>query len=221
MSSGSSRGSLASSRGSLASSRGSLSSISFTDIYGLPHYEPDALSDFSSHMQYVVPLDTLCRDGQYSEISGLPSFSKQKMSLDTPQSLASLSSRSSLSSLSPPSSPLDTPFLSASRDSPLTQMSEGLEEIMGALEIIRGHNSCLIDEETQGQSSHMQGCHSESKSLREIEAPFPSLQMGAGRFFCFLQVLLVVLKEYSKEKMAFLHLQLNKTGNDTKRLTPC
>uniref|UniRef100_A0A8C9P1B6 WWC family member 3 n=1 Tax=Spermophilus dauricus TaxID=99837 RepID=A0A8C9P1B6_SPEDA len=39
VSSGSSRGSLASSRGSLASSRGSLSSVSFTDIYGLPQYE--------------------------------------------------------------------------------------------------------------------------------------------------------------------------------------
>ncbi|XP_040194072.1 protein WWC3 [Rana temporaria] len=182
MSSGSSRGSLASSRGSLASSRGSLSSISFTDIYGLPHYEkPELLSEFSQPMRFdVVPLDTLCRDGQYSETSGLPNLSKQKMSLDTPQSLASLSSRSSLSSLSPPSSPLDTPFLSASRDSPLAQMSEGLEEIMGALEILRGHSSCLVDEETQGQSSHIQSCHSESKSLRESEAPFPSLQMGAG-----------------------------------------
>ncbi|XP_018409006.1 PREDICTED: protein WWC3 [Nanorana parkeri] len=182
MSSGSSRGSLASSRGSLASSRGSLSSISFTDIYGLPHYEqPEPLSEFSQHMRFdVIPLDALCRDGQYSETSGLSNFSKQKMSLDTPQSLASLSSRSSLSSLSPPSSPLDTPFLSASRDSPLVQMSEGLEEIMGALEILRGHSSCLVDEETQGQSSHMQGCHSESKSLRGSEAQFPSLQMRAG-----------------------------------------
>ncbi|XP_072283488.1 protein WWC3 isoform X2 [Pyxicephalus adspersus] len=178
MSSGSSRGSLASSRGSLASSRGSLSSISFTDIYGLPHYEkPEPFSEFSQHMRYdVIASDTFYRDGQYLETSGLPKLSKQKMSLDTPQSLASLSSRSSLSSLSPPSSPLDTPFLSASRDSPLAQMSEGLEEIMGALEILRGHSSCLVDEETKGQSSHMQGCHSEKKS----EAPFPSLQMGAG-----------------------------------------
>ncbi|KAM9320742.1 protein WWC3 [Gastrophryne carolinensis] len=177
MSSGSSRGSLASSRGSLASSRGSLSSISFTDIYGLPHYEKsEAHSEFSQHMRYdVFPLDPLCRDGQYCEATGLSNLSKQKMSMDTPQSLASLSSRSSLSSLSPPSSPLDTPFLSASRDSPLAQMSEGLEEIMGVLELLRGHNSSLVDEEC-----HVQGCHSESKCLRGSGAQYPSLQIGAA-----------------------------------------
>ncbi|KAM4046647.1 LOW QUALITY PROTEIN: protein WWC3 [Anomaloglossus baeobatrachus] len=178
MSSGSSRGSLASSRGSLASSRGSLSSISFTDIYGLPHYEkPESHSDFSQHMRFdMIPLDTVCRDSQYSETAGLCNLSKHKMSMDTPQSLASLSSRSSLSSLSPPSSPLDTPFLSASRDSPLAQMSEGLEEIIGALEIIRVHGPSLADEETQGTSSNMPGCHAE-RSLREGGAQFASLQM--------------------------------------------
>ncbi|XP_075052558.1 protein WWC3 isoform X2 [Mixophyes fleayi] len=182
MSSGSSRGSLASSRGSLASSRGSLSSISFTDIYGLPHYEkPESLAEFSQHMRFdMIPLDAGCRDNQYSEASGLPNLSKHKMSMDTPQSLASLSSRSSLSSLSPPSSPLDTPFLSASRDSPLAQMSEGLEQIMGSLEILRGHAPSLVDEETQGTSYLMQGCYTESKNLRESGAQFPSLQMSTG-----------------------------------------
>ncbi|KAG8589827.1 hypothetical protein GDO81_006536 [Engystomops pustulosus] len=180
MSSGSSRGSLASSRGSLASSRGSLSSISFTDIYGLPHYEkPDSHSEFSPHMRFdMMPLDAVCRDSQYSETAGLSNINKQKMSMDTPQSLASLSSRSSLSSLSPPSSPLDTPFLSASRDSPLAQMSEGLEEIMGALEIMR-HGPSLADEEAQGTSSHLLGCYTENRNLREGGAQFSSLQMRA------------------------------------------
>eukprot|EP00061_Rhincodon_typus_P019005 g48427.t1 len=42
--------------------------------------------------------------------------------------------RSSLSSLSPPSSPLDTPYLSASRDSPLAQMNEEFEELLGRSE---------------------------------------------------------------------------------------
>ncbi|XP_073422091.1 protein WWC3 isoform X2 [Dendrobates tinctorius] len=181
VSSGSSRGSLASSRGSLASSRGSLSSISFTDIYGLPHYEkPDSHSEFSQHMRFdMIPLDAVCRDSQYSETAGLCNLSKHKMSMDTPQSLASLSSRSSLSSLSPPSSPLDTPFLSASRDSPLAQMSEGLEEIMGALEIVRGHGPSLADEETQGTSSHLLGCRAE-RGLKEGGAQFSSLQMRTG-----------------------------------------
>ncbi|XP_069617696.1 protein WWC3 [Ranitomeya imitator] len=178
MSSGSSRGSLASSRGSLASSRGSLSSISFTDIYGLPHYEkPESHSELSQHMRFdMIPLDAVCRDSQYSETAGLCNLNKHKMSMDTPQSLASLSSRSSLSSLSPPSSPLDTPFLSASRDSPLAQMSEGLEEILGALEIISGHGPSLTDEETQVTSSHLLACHSE-RGLKERGAQFSSLQM--------------------------------------------
>uniref|UniRef100_G3TF45 WWC family member 3 n=1 Tax=Loxodonta africana TaxID=9785 RepID=G3TF45_LOXAF len=115
VSSGSSRGSLASSRGSLASSRGSLSSISFTDIYGLPQYEkPDA--DSSQLLRFdLIPFDSLGRDAPFSDSPGPSGFNKPRRSLDTPQSLASLSSRSSLSSLSPPSSPLDTPFLSASR----------------------------------------------------------------------------------------------------------
>ncbi|KAM4797174.1 protein WWC3 isoform 1-T1 [Rhinophrynus dorsalis] len=184
MSSGSSRGSLASSRGSLASSRGSLSSISFTDIYGLPHYEKsESQAEYSQHLRFdMIALDTVCRDGQYSETTGLPNLGKQK-TMDTPQSLASLSSRSSLSSLSPPSSPLDTPFLSASRDSPLTQMSEGLEDIMnmGALDLLRGHASPLGDEETQGVSSHTQGCYTESKNkiLRQ-GGQLPSLQIGAA-----------------------------------------
>ncbi|XP_063306154.1 protein WWC3 isoform X2 [Pelobates fuscus] len=182
MSSGSSRGSLASSRGSLASSRGSLSSISFTDIYGLPHYEkPDA--EFGQHLRFdMIPLEAHCRDGHYSEASGLPNLSKPKMSLDTPQSLASLSSRSSLSSLSPPSSPLDTPFLSASRDSPLTQMSEGLEEIMNmaAFDILRGHAPTLVGEEAQGSLSQLHGCHTESKTARESGLLLPNLQTGAG-----------------------------------------
>ncbi|MEE6469322.1 hypothetical protein FKM82_008579 [Ascaphus truei] len=73
MSSGSSRGSLASSRGSLASSRGSLSSISFTDIYGLPHYEKsETQAEFGQHLRFdIIPLDALSRDGQYSESAGL------------------------------------------------------------------------------------------------------------------------------------------------------
>ncbi|XP_075445513.1 protein WWC3 isoform X2 [Ascaphus truei] len=184
MSSGSSRGSLASSRGSLASSRGSLSSISFTDIYGLPHYEKsETQAEFGQHLRFdMIPLDALSRDGQYSESAGLSNLSKQKMSMDTPQSLASLSSRSSLSSLSPPSSPLDTPFLSASRDSPLAQMSEGLEEMMGmgALDMLRGQASLLGDEEPQGASSQTPDSHTESKSLREIGPQLTSLQMGAA-----------------------------------------
>uniref|UniRef100_A0A8C5LZL1 WWC family member 3 n=1 Tax=Leptobrachium leishanense TaxID=445787 RepID=A0A8C5LZL1_9ANUR len=182
MSSGSSRGSLASSRGSLASSRGSLSSISFTDIYGLPHYEKSD-SDFGQHLRFdMFPLDAPCRDGHYSEMSGLSNLNKPKMSMDTPQSLASLSSRSSLSSLSPPSSPLDTPFLSASRDSPLTQMSEGLEEMMNmsAFDVLRGHAPLLVDEEAQVPLVQVQGGHTESKTVRESGTPLQNLQPGAA-----------------------------------------
>ncbi|XP_063057000.1 protein WWC3 isoform X2 [Engraulis encrasicolus] len=68
MSSSSSRGSLASSRGSLASSRGSLSSISFTDIYGLPQYERpadislDPSSTTDPHLRYLLPLEATGRD---------------------------------------------------------------------------------------------------------------------------------------------------------------
>ncbi|KAJ8407248.1 hypothetical protein AAFF_G00278220 [Aldrovandia affinis] len=129
VSSGSSRGSLASSRGSLASSRGSLSSVSFSDIYGVPQYErPDALGDPEPHLRY------LSRGGTagYGAAGGdLPGVGKAKRSQDTPQSLTSLSSRSSLSSLSPPSSPMDTPYHSASQDCPLTQMTEEYMEVAG------------------------------------------------------------------------------------------
>uniref|UniRef100_G1P7Y7 WWC family member 3 n=1 Tax=Myotis lucifugus TaxID=59463 RepID=G1P7Y7_MYOLU len=123
VSSGSSRGSLASSRGSLASSRGSLSSISFTDIYGLPQYDKPDAAECSQLLRFdLIPFDSLGREAPFSEPQVPPGFHKQRRSLDTPQSLASLSSRSSLSSLSPPSSPLDTPFLPPSRDSPLAPM---------------------------------------------------------------------------------------------------
>ncbi|XP_036909767.1 protein WWC3 isoform X4 [Sturnira hondurensis] len=154
MSSGSSRGSLASSRGSLASSRGSLSSVSFTDIYGLPQYEkPDA--ECSQLLRFdLIPFDTLGRDAPYSEPPVPSSFHKQRRSLDTPQSLASLSSRSSLSSLSPPSSPLDTPFLPASRDSPLAPLGDGLEvPSLGALDRLRAQASALGEEDLQGAAS--------------------------------------------------------------------
>ncbi|XP_036127517.1 protein WWC3 isoform X3 [Molossus molossus] len=88
VSSGSSRGSLASSRGSLASSRGSLSSVSFTDIYGLPH------------------------------------------------------------------SPLDTPFLPASRDSPLAPLGDNLEVPgLGTLDRLRAQASALGEEDLQGAAS--------------------------------------------------------------------
>uniref|UniRef100_A0A671RWI5 Protein WWC3-like n=1 Tax=Sinocyclocheilus anshuiensis TaxID=1608454 RepID=A0A671RWI5_9TELE len=122
VSSSSSRGSLASSRGSLASSRGSLSSISFTDIYGLPQYErTEGSSDvLDPSFRYLLPLETHSRDG---------SAFGPKRSHDTPQSLTSLSSRSSLSSLSPPSSPMDTTYHSAPQDCPLAQMTEEYMEV--------------------------------------------------------------------------------------------
>lgn len=122
VSSSSSRGSLASSRGSLASSRGSLSSVSFTDIYGLPQYErTEGNSDvLDPSFRYLLPLETHSRDG---------SAFGPKRSHDTPQSLTSLSSRSSLSSLSPPSSPMDTPYHSIPQDCPLAQMTEEYMEV--------------------------------------------------------------------------------------------
>ncbi|XP_070606936.1 protein WWC3 isoform X4 [Erythrolamprus reginae] len=153
ISSGSSRGSLASSRGSLASSRGSLSSVSFTDIYGLPLYDKcDIAVEYGHHMRYdAVSVDSHNKDVQYHESVGSPASSKQRRSLDTPLSLASLSSRSSLSSLSPPSSPLDTPFQSASRDSPLVHKSEGYEEVTytGASEVLRAQGSVLGEDKGQ------------------------------------------------------------------------
>ncbi|XP_069745843.1 protein WWC3 isoform X1 [Narcine bancroftii] len=136
VSSGSSRGSLASSCGSLASSRGSLSSVSFTDIYGLPQYETDSSLDVGCYLQFdLLPFDTIVKDPSFIDHFGLSNLNKSRRSLDPPQSLASLSSRSSLSSLSPPSSPLDTPYLSASRDSPLAQMNEEFEELVGRSEL--------------------------------------------------------------------------------------
>ncbi|XP_066521743.1 protein WWC3 isoform X3 [Hoplias malabaricus] len=131
VSSSSSRGSLASSRGSLASSRGSLSSVSFTDIYGLPQYErqegcvdvPDA------SFRYLLPVEAPCRD---------TSTFGPKRPHDTPQSLTSLSSRSSLSSLSPPSSPMDTPYHSGPQDCPLTQMTEEYMELAGRGVVLEG-----------------------------------------------------------------------------------
>ncbi|XP_022374057.1 protein WWC3 [Enhydra lutris kenyoni] len=154
VSSGSSRGSLASSRGSLASSRGSLSSVSFTDIYGLPQYEkPDA--ECGQLLRFdLIPFDSLGRDAPFLDPPVPSGFHKQRRSLDTPQSLASLSSRSSLSSLSPPSSPLDTPFLPASRDSPLAQLGDGFEVPgLGTLDRLRAQASALGDEDLQGTAS--------------------------------------------------------------------
>ncbi|OBS80351.1 hypothetical protein A6R68_21451, partial [Neotoma lepida] len=154
VSSGSSRGSLASSRGSLASSRGSLSSISFTDIYGLPQYEK-ADAECGQLLRFdLIPFDSLGRDVPFTDPQSHSGFHKQRRSLDTPQSLASLSSRSSLSSLSPPSSPLDTPFLPASRDSPLAQMTDSFEVPgLGTLDRLRSQTSTLGDEDLQGTAT--------------------------------------------------------------------
>uniref|UniRef100_A0A803YK35 WWC family member 3 n=1 Tax=Meleagris gallopavo TaxID=9103 RepID=A0A803YK35_MELGA len=181
MSSGSSRGSLASSRGSLASSRGSLSSVSFTDIYGLPQYDKsDSVTDYGQHLRFdIIPFESLTKDVPYADPIGHSNFNKQRRSLDTPQSLASLSSRSSLSSLSPPSSPLDTPFLSASRDSPLAQMSEGFEEIagMGALEMLRAQTTALGDDDAQGtSSSQMSSYPVDSEGVREMGPQLTAVQ---------------------------------------------
>ncbi|XP_030057477.1 protein WWC3 isoform X2 [Microcaecilia unicolor] len=186
MSSSSSRGSLASSRGSLASSRGSLSSTSFTDIYGLPQYEKsDCFMDFGQHLRFdMIPFDVLCRDAQVCDSFGHSNLNKQRVSLDTPQSLASLSSRSSLSSLSPPSSPLDTPFLSASRDSPLVQTSEEFEEIVGGgtLEQLQPPPSTLEEEDNMQRviSSRTPECHADDKGLRERGSQTARNQTGTA-----------------------------------------
>ncbi|XP_075395811.1 protein WWC3 isoform X2 [Tenrec ecaudatus] len=169
VSSGSSRGSLASSRGSLASSRGSLSSISFTDIYGLPQYEKTDV-DGSQLLRFdLIPFDSLGRDPPCSDCPAPTTFSKQRRSLDTPQSLASLSSRSSLSSLSPPSSPLDTPFHPTSRDSPLAQVVDGFEVPgLGALDKLRAQAAAVGDEEPQGTAALQPHLFpSEGEGLRE------------------------------------------------------
>ncbi|XP_052629832.1 protein WWC3 isoform X3 [Harpia harpyja] len=185
MSSGSSRGSLASSRGSLASSRGSLSSVSFTDIYGLPQYDKsDSVTDYGQHLRFdIIPFESLTKDVPYADPIGHSNFNKQRRSLDTPQSLASLSSRSSLSSLSPPSSPLDTPFLSASRDSPLAQMSEGFEEMasIGALEMLRAQTTVLGDDDTQGTSSSQMSTYpADNEGLREMGPQLTAVQTGGA-----------------------------------------
>lgn len=185
MSSGSSRGSLASSRGSLASSRGSLSSVSFTDIYGLPQYDKsDSVTDYGQHLRFdIIPFESLTKDMPYADPIGHSNFNKQRRSLDTPQSLASLSSRSSLSSLSPPSSPLDTPFLSASRDSPLAQMSEGFEEMasIGALEMLRAQSAALGDDDAQGTSSSQMSAYAvDSEGVREMGPQLTAVQPSGG-----------------------------------------
>ncbi|XP_032141776.1 protein WWC3 isoform X2 [Sapajus apella] len=180
VSSGSSRGSLASSRGSLASSRGSLSSISFTDIYGLPQYEkPD--TEGSQLLRFdLIPFDSLGRDAPFSEPPGPSGFHKQRRSLDTPQSLASLSSRSSLSSLSPPSSPLDTPFLPASRDSPLAQLVDSCEGPgLGALDRLRAHASALGDEDLPGMAAlQPHGVSGDGEGPQERGPPPASAPVG-------------------------------------------
>ncbi|XP_028935648.1 protein WWC3 [Ornithorhynchus anatinus] len=180
VSSGSSRGSLASSRGSLASSRGSLSSISFTDIYGLPQYEKSD-PEYGQHLRFdLVPFDSLGKETPFFDSTSHTNFTKQRRSLDTPQSLASLSSRSSLSSLSPPSSPLDTPFLSASRDSPLAPMADGFEVVgLGTLEMLRVQASALGDEDTPGgASSQPLNYPGDGEGPRERGAQLTGLQPG-------------------------------------------
>ncbi|XP_061035622.1 protein WWC3-like [Eubalaena glacialis] len=163
VSSGSSRGSLASSRGSLASSRGSLSSVSFTDIYGLPQYEkPDAEGGPLLRFD-LVSFDSLRRDAPLAEAPGPAGLHKHTRSLDTPQSLASLSS------LSPPSSRLDTPFLPASRDSPLAQLGDAFEVAgLGALDRLRAQASALGDEDPPGAASlPPHGCPGDGEGPRE------------------------------------------------------
>lgn len=131
-----------------------MSSVSFTDIYGLPQYDkPDA--ECGQLLRFdLIPFDSLGRDAPFLDPPVPSGFHKQRRSLDTPQSLASLSSRSSLSSLSPPSSPLDTPFLPASRDSPLTQLGDTFEVPgLGTLDRLRAQASALGDEDLPGTVS--------------------------------------------------------------------
>lgn len=184
VSSSSSRGSLASSRGSLASSRGSLSSISFTDIYGVPQYDrhEGTGEPFDPHLRYLLPLETVPRDCSMFTPDPLTQ-SKTKRSHDTPQSLASLSSRSSLSSLSPPSSPMDTPYHSAPQDCPLTQMTEEYMELAGRglLEGLRvqsqalPHSAMLSSEDTVNPATVHQ---LDNKSHRDSGAQGPFTSTG-------------------------------------------
>uniref|UniRef100_A0A8C4MSR5 WWC family member 3 n=1 Tax=Equus asinus asinus TaxID=83772 RepID=A0A8C4MSR5_EQUAS len=191
VSSGSSRGSLASSRGSLASSRGSLSSVSFTDIYGLPQYEkPD--TECGQLLRFdLIPFDSLGRDATFSDPPGPSGLHKQRRSLDTPQSLASLSSRSSLSSLSPPSSPLDTPFLPASRDSPLAQLGDSFEVSgLGTLDRLRAQASALGDEDSPGTASlQPHGFSGDGEGLRERGPQVAAIPTGARLYLEDLEIL--------------------------------
>lgn len=184
MSSGSSRGSLASSRGSLASSRGSLSSVSFTDIYGLPQYDkPD--TEGGPLLRFdLVPFDSLGRDVGLADTAGPPGLHKPRRSLDTPQSLASLSSRSSLSSLSPPSSPLDTPFLPASRDSPLAQLGDGFEVAgLGALDRLRAQAATVGDEDLPGAAAlPPHGCPGDGEGSHERGPQVATAPTAAGTY---------------------------------------
>ena len=97
----------------------SLSSISFSDIYGPPQYDRHDDSH-DPHLRYLLPPEALSREHPVFSPDPLTQ-GKAKRSHDTPQSLASLSSRSSLSSLSPPSSPMDTPYLSAPQECPRSE----------------------------------------------------------------------------------------------------
>lgn len=98
MSSSSSLGSL--STGSLsASSKGSLSSLSFSDIYGLPQCSADpTLQDLQKRIGHLIQNRTNAPPN-FEETSNTP--------LSVGHSVSSLSPRSSLSSISPPVSPYE------------------------------------------------------------------------------------------------------------------
>ncbi|XP_044945218.1 protein WWC3 isoform X2 [Mustela putorius furo] len=230
VSSGSSRGSLASSRGSLASSRGSLSSVSFTDIYGLPQYEkPDA--ECGQLLRFdLIPFDSLGRDAPFLDPPVPSAFHKQRRSLDTPQSLASLSSRSSLSSLSPPSSPLDTPFLPASRDSPLAQLGDGFEVPgLGTLDRLRAQASALGDEDLQGTAAlQPHGFLGEGEGPRErgaqaTVAPTAALTLredSARRLERRARRVSACLSDYSLASDSGVFEPLNKRSEDADESVP-
>ncbi|XP_032185398.1 protein WWC3 isoform X1 [Mustela erminea] len=231
VSSGSSRGSLASSRGSLASSRGSLSSVSFTDIYGLPQYEkPDA--ECGQLLRFdLIPFDSLGRDAPFLDPLVPSAFHKQRRSLDTPQSLASLSSRSSLSSLSPPSSPLDTPFLPASRDSPLAQLGDGFEVPgLGTLDRLRAQASALGDEDLQGTASlQPHGFLGEGEGPRErgpqatvapTAAPVTLREDSARRLERRARRVSACLSDYSLASDSGVFEPLNKRSEDADESVP-
>ncbi|MEQ2167303.1 hypothetical protein GOODEAATRI_002793, partial [Goodea atripinnis] len=122
------------------------SSISFSDIYGVPQYErhDGAAEPLDPYVRYLLPPESISRDCSVFSPDHLTQ-NKSKRSHDTPQSLASLSSRSSLSSISPPSSPMDTPYHSAPQDCPLAQMTEEYMEQAGRglLEGLRSQSQTL------------------------------------------------------------------------------